>query len=69
MRIAIVTLLVMTPAITTVALAQDGTGHGPPKTVIVTSPTLPTMPVPTTGTGGSLSKLFQPNVKLGSMTK
>jgi hypothetical protein len=65
MRHAIVALLVMTSTVTTVALAQDGGGHGPPRSVVVTVPSLPTMPVPTSG--GSLSKLFQPNAELESM--
>ena len=68
MKYAIVALLIVTPAVTTVALAQDGGGHGPPRTVVVTSPTLPTIPVPTTS-GGSLLKLFQPSAELESMMK
>ena len=66
MRHAIVALLVMTSAAATVALAQDGGGHGPPR-VVVTLPSLPTIPVPTPG--GSLSKLFQPDAELESMMK
>jgi hypothetical protein len=60
-------LLIMAPAITTVALAQDGGGHGPPKSTILTLPTLPTIPVPTTG--GSLTSHFQPRAELSSMMK
>jgi hypothetical protein len=67
MRHAIMAFLIMTPAVAPIALAQDGTGHGPPRTVVVTQPSLPTIPVPTSG--GSLSKLFQPNAELESMMK
>jgi hypothetical protein len=38
MRYAIVTLLVMTSIVTTVAVAQDGSGHVNPKSVIITPP-------------------------------
>jgi hypothetical protein len=67
MRYAIVAFLIMTPAVAPIALAQDGTGHGPPRSVVVTSPTLPTIPLPTSG--GSISKLFQPSAELESMMK
>lgn len=68
MKYVIVALLVMTPAVTAVALAQDGTGHGPPRSVVVTQPSLPTtIPMPTSG--GSLSQLFQPNAELESMMR
>lgn len=67
MRYAIVAFLIMTPTLTTVALAQDGGGHGPPRTVIVTSPTLPTIPLPTSG--GGISKFFQPSAELESMMR
>jgi hypothetical protein len=67
MRYAIVAFLIMTPALAPIALAQDGGGHGPPRSVVVTSPTLPTIPMPTSG--GSISKLFQPNAELESMMK
>ena len=64
MRYALVTFLVMTSAGATVAIAQDGGAHGPPKSSIVISQA----PVPTTSvrTGGSLSKLFQPKPHLVS---
>lgn len=46
MRYAIVTLLVMTSIVTTVAVAQDGSGHVNPKSVIIMPP-LPTTAAPT----------------------
>jgi hypothetical protein len=64
MRYAIVTLLVMTSTVTTVAVAQDGTGHGPPRSLIIVTPQ-PTAPLPTK----PLSKLFQPTSRLVSMTQ
>jgi hypothetical protein len=68
MRYAVAILLAVTPAVTSLALAQDGSGHGPPnKSIIVTVPTLPTTPIPTTG--GSLSNLFQPKAELSAMFK
>jgi hypothetical protein len=67
MRYAIGALLIIAPAVTTLALAQDGGGHGPPKSVILTLPTLPTIPV--AQTGGSLTSHFQPKAELGSMMK
>ncbi len=64
MKHAIGALLIMTAAITSSALAQDGTAHGPPRnSVIVTVPTVPTIPT----TGGSLSSQFQPKGELRSM--
>lgn len=35
MKFAIVTLLLMTSNVATVAVAQDGTGHGPPMSPII----------------------------------
>jgi len=66
MKYTIVTLLLMT-SVTTVAVAQDGSGHGPPKSpIIVTQP----LPVPTTASPTTpLSKLFRPKSELASMTK
>ncbi len=66
MKYTIVTLLLMT-SVTTVAVAQDGSGRGPPKPpIIVTQPA----PVPTTAAPTRpLSKLFQPKSELASMTK
>jgi hypothetical protein len=63
MKYAIVTFLVLTSAITTVAVAQDGTGHGPPRTLVIIVPQ-PTTPLPTT----TLAKLFQPTSRLTPMT-
>lgn len=56
MKYAVIALLFLAPGITTVAVAQEGGGHGPPSMpVIVPSPTtLPTQPVPT-GSTKSLS--------------
>ncbi len=64
MKYAVGVLLIVTSAITSIAVAQDGTGHGPPKTsAIVTVPTVSTM------TAGSLSSQFQPKAELSSMLK
>ena len=60
MRYLMVALLFMT---STVALAQEGGGHGPPLLIIVMpqpTTTLPTKP---------LSKVFQPKSLLAPMTK
>ncbi len=66
MKFAIVTLLVMASA-ATIAVAQDGTGHGPPKSTIIATPQIP---VPTTAsTTGSVQKFFQPASELVSMTR
>jgi hypothetical protein len=62
MRYAIVTFLALTSTITAVAVAQDGTGHGPPKSVIIVPQ--PTTPPPIK----VLSKLFQPPSRLTPMT-
>jgi len=54
MKYAIVALLVIASTATTITVAQDGTGQGPPKKSVVfvstlTTPTSPTRaPVPTT---------------------
>ena len=63
MRYAIVTLLVIASTAATVALAQDGLGHGPPKaSIIVTQPT-PAAP------GVSLTRVFRPATELASMMR
>jgi hypothetical protein len=67
MKFAIVTLLVMTSSVTTVAVAQDGTGHGPPKSPIIVMPQIP-VPTPASPTG-AVQKFFQPTSVLASMTK
>jgi hypothetical protein len=64
MKYAIVTLSFMISTVATVALAEDGGGHGPPKAPIIITP-LPTPTLPTK----PLSKLFQPTLRLESMTK
>jgi hypothetical protein len=69
MRYAIVTLLAMTSSVTTVAVAQDGGAHGPPKSPIVIA-----MPRPTTGPTTAPSKvalprLLQPKLELASTAK
>jgi hypothetical protein len=67
MRFAIVTLLAMASSVTTVAVAQDGNGHGPPHAPIIVVPQIPvpTMPSPT----GAVQKFFQPRSELVSLTK
>jgi hypothetical protein len=67
MKRTIVALLLMTSTVTIVAVAQDGTGHGPPKSPIIV---MPQTPVPTTASPAApLSRLFQPQSRLASMTK
>jgi hypothetical protein len=67
MKYTIVTLLLMT-AVTTVAVAQDGSGRGPPSSPVIVVPQ--PVPVPTTAPStGPLSKLFQSKSELLSMTK
>lgn len=68
MKYAIITLLVTASTVTTVAVAQDGGGHGPPKSPIIVMPQ-PT-PVPTTTSPTAPGpKLWQPKLQLASMTK
>jgi hypothetical protein len=65
MRYAIVTLLAMTSSVTTVAVAQDGGAHGPPKSPIVIA-----MPQPTTAPSKvALPRLLQPKLELASTAK
>ncbi len=67
MKCTIVTLLLMA-SVTTVAVAQDGTGQGPPKPhgIVMPQP----VAVPTTASPTKpLSKLFQLKSELASMTK
>src|SRR5262245_27222010 len=66
MRFVILTLLAMT-SVTTVAIAQDGNGHGPPKSPIVVMPRIP-VPMPATSTTGG-KKFFQPASELALLTK
>jgi hypothetical protein len=63
MKYAIIALLFTASSLTSVALAQDGAGHGPPRSLIIIT-TQPTAPLPTK----PLSKLFQPKSRLVSMT-
>jgi hypothetical protein len=66
MKYAIATLLVLTSAVTTVALAQDGNGRGPPikkaSVVFVAQST-------TSAQTKTLAKLFQPKSVLESLAK
>jgi len=68
MRFAIVTLLAITSTATTVAIAQDGSGHGPPshKTPIIV---VPQIPAPISLPTGPVRKYFQPKSELVSATK
>jgi hypothetical protein len=64
MRHTIVTLLVIaSAATTTLAVAQDGVGHGPPKASIMLA-----QPTPA-ASRVSLSRVFRPTTELVSMTK
>jgi hypothetical protein len=56
MKYPVITLLLLASSGATVAVAQDGNGHGPPSAPVVvpTPTTLPTMPAPT-GTTKSFS--------------
>jgi hypothetical protein len=47
MKCAVVTFLVIASTATMLAIAQDGTGHGPPKSPIIGTP-LPTPASPAT---------------------
>jgi hypothetical protein len=68
MKYAGLTLLVMASTAATLAFAQDGAGHGPPKSSsIIIVPQLP-VPIPGMPTG-YVQKLFQPQSELASMTK
>jgi hypothetical protein len=64
MKYAIIALLFTASTLATVALAQDGGGHGPPRSLIIITPQ-PTAPLPTK----PLSKLFQPTSRLVSKTQ
>ena len=67
MKCAILTLLVTASLVTTIAVAQDGTGHGPPRSIIVIpQPT----PVPTTTSPTApVPKLWQLKLLLAPKTK
>ena len=67
MKYAGLTLLVMASTAAGFALAQDGAGHGPPRSPIIIVPQIP-LPTPGMPTG-SVQKLFQPQSELASMTK
>ena len=58
MRFMIVTLLAMASTGGTVAIAQDGGGHGPPRNVPIII--VPQIPMPTTASPtGPIQKFFQ----------
>lgn len=65
MKFAMATVLVIASMASTAALAQDGTGHGPPKksSVVFLSQTT------NTAQSETLTKLFQPKSILTSLTK
>jgi hypothetical protein len=68
MRYLTVTLLVMISAATSVALAQDGGVHGPPKSspiIVLPQPTTPPLPWP----GVPLPQFSQPAAELPSTEK
>lgn len=68
MKYTIATLLIMASALTTVAVAQNGAGQGPPRrSAVIVMPGIP-LPTPTPSTG-PLQKFFQPKSELASMTK
>ncbi|HVN46496.1 MAG TPA: hypothetical protein VMT66_14800 [Steroidobacteraceae bacterium] len=62
MRFALLTLLVMTSAATSAALAQEGAGSGPPKKASI---------LLTAHASGAvaMTKLFQPKSELQTMAK
>jgi hypothetical protein len=63
MKIAAITVIALASTCAGLALAQDGSGHGPPKRLIQA-------PAPTTSSSSiSLSKLFQPKLEMLSMMK
>ena len=63
MKYAIVSFLVIASAAATLAVAQDGVGHGPPKASIMVAHATP---APSTV---SLSRVFRPTTELASMLK
>jgi hypothetical protein len=68
MKYAGITLLVIASTAATLAFAQDGAGHGPPKSSsIIIVPRLP-VPIPGMPTG-SVQKFFQTQSEFASMTK
>lgn len=68
MKYTIATLFILASAVTTVAIAQEGAGQGPPKrSAVIVMPGVP-LPTPTPSTG-TLQKFFQPKSELASMTK
>jgi hypothetical protein len=67
MRLTIVTLLAVASTGGTVAIAQDGTGHGPPMAPIIV---VPQIPMPTTAPPtGPIQKFFQRTPGLSSVTR
>ncbi len=60
MKRAIAAFFVLAATTTTAAVAQDGTGHGPPKLPIIIGPQPLPVPIPTTPTGHA-PKLLQPS--------
>ena len=63
MRYAIVTLFVIASTATTLAVAQDGLGHGPPKASVIATQSTAAAPAI------SLSRVFRPVTELAAMTK
>ena len=67
MRYAMATLLAMTSTLGTVAIAQDGGGHGPPDIIIILPQPIP-VPTPSSPTA-PVAKLVPPQHESAPMTK
>jgi len=65
MKHAILSLLVMTSTVTTVAVAQDGSGHGPPNTPVIIGPLPASLPT----TGSATQPPSPPKLVSASTTK
>jgi hypothetical protein len=59
MKYAIVAFLVIASTTTAITIAQDGTGHGPPKSSIIIQP----QPTPTSPTRAPAPTTAQPKLR------
>lgn len=68
MKYAVITLLLLAPAITTVAVAQEGGGHGPPASAPVIVPKPTTLPTQTAPSGSPKSLSAQVGTSLNEVS-
>ena len=69
MKHAILSLLVITSTVASIAVAQDGSGHGPPHSPIIIGPSPTSVPTTTSPTTTSPTRQIPPKLALAPTMK